>query len=122
MSRPISATTGDFHSSGRRLLCCNLHLELRYADIFINSDLAIPARSFVEAREGCMHKQLRARIVRVRIVRVRSVLSALGALALLSSSASLVAQTIQAETDTANLVSLPDAPTPAVPASPLQAD
>jgi hypothetical protein len=64
-----------------------------------------------------MHKQLRP-----LIVRARTVLSALGVLALLSSSASLVAQTNQAETATANLVSLPDAPTPGGPATPLQAD
>lgn len=57
-----------------------------------------------------------------RIARSGNVLSALGVLALLSPSASLLAQTIPAETAIANLVSLPDAPTPAVPASPLQSD
>jgi hypothetical protein len=64
-----------------------------------------------------MHKLLRP-----RIARARNVLSALGVLALLSPSASLVAQTIPAETAIANLVSLPDAPTPVMPATPLQSD
>lgn len=64
-----------------------------------------------------MHTQLRP-----RIARVRNVLSTLGVLVLLSPSASLLAQTVPAETAIANLVSLPDAPTPAVPASPLQSD